>query len=285
VRVSDEQDQAGDGEESPKPDKLQEYRESKRREFLAEEEESRRGFLSRLRTVVITLVIAVAAFFPGLGIFNYVLMPRWVHQGEEVRVPDISNLKVRQAEALLDKNDLRLSIRGEQFDPNVPRGFILWQDPPPNDVVRRGRTVAALVSLGEEFASVPALHGESRRGARLLLTRAGLELGDMVEAYSADVGQGLILATNPGAQAVVPRGSKVNLVISLGSSDGDYLMPDLRGREVKSVKQDLEALGFRVEVAGSAGSFASIVDQSPPPGSRVRTGEAVVLRVAGRVIP
>jgi serine/threonine-protein kinase len=287
--VSDEQADSREQSGARETDKLQELRESKRREVLGEEEleapRGRRGFLGRLRALVITLVIASAAFFTGLGIFNYVLMPRWVHQGEEVRVPDISNLKVRQAEGLLDQNDLRLSIRGEQFDPNVPKGFILWQDPKPNDVVRRGRTVVALVSLGEEFASVPALHGESRRGARLLLTRAGLEMGEVVETYSSRIGQGLILASDPGAQAVVPRGQTVNLVISLGSSESDYLMPDLRGREVKAVKQDLEALGFRVEVAGIVGSFASIVDQDPAPGSRVQSGELVVLRVAGRVIP
>jgi serine/threonine-protein kinase len=274
-----------DEREGQPSDKLQELREAKRREVLGEIEPPGLSFGKRLRAVLITTGIAVAAFFTGLGIFNYVLMPRWVHQGEEVRVPDISNLKVRQAEALLDKNDLRLSIRGEQFDPDVPRGFILWQDPPPHDVVRRGRTVAALVSLGEEFASVPALHGESHRGARLLLTRAGLDLGVVVEAYSGEVARGLILATDPGAQAVVPRGSKVNLVVSLGASDGDYLMPDLRGREVKAVKQDLEAIGFRVEVAGVAGSFSSIVAQTPPPGSRIETGESIILRVAGRVIP
>jgi beta-lactam-binding protein with PASTA domain len=280
--VSDEKDQ-----HPPEKDKLQEFRESKRREVLGEDEEASRGrgFLARLRAVVIATVIASAAFFTGLGIFNYVLMPRWVHHGEEVRVPDISNLKVRQAEALLDKSDLRLSIRGEQFDTDVPKGFILWQDPPPHDVVRRGRTVAALVSLGEEFASVPALHGESRRGAGILLTRAGLDLGEVVEAYSSEVGHGLILATDPGAQAVVARGSKVNLVVSLGASDSDYLMPDLRGHEVKSVKQDLEALGFPVDVFGPAGSFSSVVDQSPSPGSRIQTGHQIVLRVAGRVIP
>lgn len=272
---------------SSEKDGLEEFREAKRREVLGEDEAGAggRSVSSRLRSLAVATMIAIAAFFTGLGVFNFILMPRWVHQGEEVRVPDISNLKVRQAETLLDKNDLRLSMRGERFDPDVPRGFILWQDPPPNDVVRRGRTVAVLVSLGEEFASVPALDGESRRGARLLLTRAGLDLGEVVEAYSSEVARGLILATDPAAQAVVARGSKVNLVVSLGASDSDYLMPDLRGREVKAVKQDLEALGFRVDVAGPVGSFASVVDQNPPPGSRIQTGESIVLRVAGRVIP
>lgn len=244
-----------------------------------------RRLLTRLRVLAVTVLVAVAAFFTGLGLFNYILMPRWVHQGSEVPVPDLSNLNLRQAERVLDQVGLRLSVKGEQFDPQVPKGFILWQDPPVNDVVRRGRPVSVLVSLGEEYAALPVLYGESRRGASLLLSRSGLQLGESVEAFTDEVGAGLVAATEPGAQAVVPRGSAVSVLVSRGSLSDLYLMPDLRGRDVKSVKDDLEALGFQVQVVGDVGRLASIVEQIPLPGSRIRRGQALVLKVAGQVIP
>jgi beta-lactam-binding protein with PASTA domain len=252
---------------------------------LADARASGSRLLARLRPLLFTLAVAVLAFFTGLGIFNDVVMPRWVHRGQEVRIPDLSNLNVRQAEKVLDQLGLRLSVRGEQFDPQVPKGFVLWQDPPVNDVVRSGRPVSVLVSLGEEFASLPVLYGESKRGASLLLSRSGLQLGEPVEAYSDEVGAGLVVATEPGAQAVVPRGSAVNILVSRGSPSDEYLVPDLRGREVKSVRDDLEALGFNVQVAGEVGRLASIVEQVPLPGSRIRRGETLVLKVAGQVIP
>jgi len=238
-----------------------------------------------LRTLLTTVLVAVAAFFTGLGLFNYVVMPRWVHRGAEVRLPDLSNLNAAQAERVLGPLGLRLSVRGEQFDPAVPKGFILWQDPPANDVVRSGRPVSVLISLGEEFASLPVLYGESKRGASLLLSRSGLQLGETVEAYSDEVGTGLVVATEPGAQAVISRGTPVSVLVSRGSPSEQYLMPDLRGRDVKSVKNDLEALGFPVQVAGDVGRLASIVEQSPPPGKRIRRGETLALKVAGQVIP
>jgi serine/threonine-protein kinase len=245
----------------------------------------RRKWLARLRPLLTTVLVAVAAFFTGLVLFNEVVMPRWVHRGTETRVPDLQNLNLRQAARVLDPLGLRLSVRGEQYDPQVPKGFVLWQDPPANDIVRAGRPISVLVSLGEEFMSVPALYGESKRGAGLLLSRSGLALGDVVEAYSDEVGQGLVVATEPGAQSVVNRDAAVSVLVSRGAPGETYLMPDLLGRDVKSVKSDLEALGFVVQVVGDLGKLASIVEQIPLPGSRIRRGQTLVLKVAGQVIP
>jgi eukaryotic-like serine/threonine-protein kinase len=245
----------------------------------------RRRLLAGLRPFLTTALVAVAAFFTGLFLFNEVVMPRWVHRGTETRVPDLQNLNLRQAARVLDPLGLRLSVRGEQYDPQVPKGFVLWQDPPANDIVRAGRPISVLVSLGEEFMSVPALYGESKRGAGLLLSRSGLALGDVVEAYSDEVGQGLVVATEPGAQSVVNKNTAVSVLVSRGAPGETYLMPDLLGRDVKSVKSDLEALGFVVQVVGDVGKLASIVEQIPLPGSRVRRGQTLVLKVAGQVIP
>ena len=245
----------------------------------------RRAWIAGLRALATTGLVAIAAFFVGLWLFSAVVMPRWVHRGTETRVPDLSNLNQRQAERVLDPIGLRLSVRGEQFDPQVPKGFVLWQDPPANDIVRRGRSISVLLSLGEDFASVPALYGESKRGAGLLLSRSGLELGDVVESFSDEVGQGLVVATEPSAQAVVPKNSSVSILVSRGAPGETYLMPDLLGRDVKPVRDDLEALGFSVQVVGEVGRLASIVEQVPLPGSRIRRGQTLVLKVAGQVIP
>ena len=239
----------------------------------------------RWRALALTLGISTLAFFTGLGIFNFVVMPRWVHGGDETLVPDVRRLDVRQAEGVLDQAGLRLSMRGEQFDPEVPKGAVISQNPRPNDAVRRGRAVTVFVSLGEEFASVPALYGESIRNARILLSRAGLQVGDVVRSHSEWLTSGLVLASSPPAQAVVARGTPVHLVESEGPIAEAYLMPDLRGLDARSLAQNLEALGFRVRVEGSIGGFASIVEQVPAPGRRVELGDDVILRVAGRVIP
>src|ERR1051326_1107007 len=118
----------------------------------------------RLRETLLTAGVALLAFVIGLSVFNSLLMPRFIHREGEVRVPELANLTVEQAQKVLEPTGLPLSRAGERFDPDVPTGRIVQQDPLAGTLVRAPRRVSVTVSLGEEFSSVPALFGETRRG-------------------------------------------------------------------------------------------------------------------------
>ncbi len=231
-----------------------------------------------------TLVIGGIAFATGLVLFDEVVMPRFVRQGGEGAVPDLSNLNRQQAETDLARAGLKLSVTSERFDPAIPRGFVIAQDPEPGRFVKPGRRVGVVLSLGEEFANIPELFGESLRGARLLLDRAGLRAGSLGRANTSEVGPGLIVATEPPVGAVVPRGSVVNLLVCVGGESDAYVMPDLVGRDAGAAKRELEALGFRVETTGPGSHFARIESQQPLVGARVVRGQTITLTVAGRLI-
>ena len=121
------------------------------------------------RDVLYTAFVAVSAFAVGILVFNNVLMPRFIHRAGEVRVPELANLTVEEAQAALQPSGLQLSRAGERFDAGVLRGRIVQQDPAAGTPVRGRARVNVIVSLGEEFSSVPALFGESRRNAELML--------------------------------------------------------------------------------------------------------------------
>ena len=143
----------------------------------------------RARNAVTMAGMALLAFVTGLYVFNNVVMPRLVHSVNEQRIPDLTNLTVDQAEESLRDRGLALSRAGERFDPAVPRGFILSQDPPAETPIRGRKRVTVVLSMGEEFSSVPELFGESIRTAQYLLERAGLRLGGVTRAPSEEVGE------------------------------------------------------------------------------------------------
>lgn len=240
--------------------------------------------LRSLRALGTTLAIGLVAFLTGLVLFNDVVMPRFVEQGNDVTVPDLSNLTASQAEAVLAHSGLALSVRTERYDPAVPKGFVISQDPEAGRGVKSGRRVSVVVSLGEEFASIPELFGESVRGARLLLARAGLRAGQITRVVTSEAGPGLIVATAPPSSAVVPRGTPVHLLVCAAGESDAYVMPDLVGRDAQAAQRDLEALGFRVDTNGPGSRFSRIAAQEPPPGARVLRGQGIVLTVAGRLI-
>jgi len=231
-----------------------------------------------------TLLIGGLAFATGLVLFDNVVMPRFVRQGGESSVPDLSNLNRQQAETELAHVGLRLSVMSERFDPAIPRGFVIAQDPEAGNFVKPGRRVGVVLSLGEEFANIPELFGESLRGARLLLDRAGLRTGTLGRVNTSEVGPGLIVASEPPVGAVVPRGSVVNLLVCVGGEPDAWVMPDLVGRDAGAAKRELEALGFRVDTTGPGSNFARIDAQQPAAGARVVRGQAITLQVAGRLI-
>jgi serine/threonine-protein kinase len=238
----------------------------------------------RVRGFFILIALAVAAFSTGLLIFNNAIMPRLIHSVGEVRVPDLANLTLEQGEKALRPLGLQLSRAGERFDPSVPRGFILSQDPAPETPVRGRRRVLVVVSLGEEFSSVPSLFGESMRTAQYLLERAGLRMGAITRAPSDEVGDGLVVATDPPGESVLARETSVSLLVSTGAGEESFVMPDLLGREITGARRQLESLGFRVFTPPAAPSHGTIVFQEPAPGSRIARNTTIVLQATGRMI-
>lgn len=236
------------------------------------------------REVLFTVLVALLAFIVGLAVFNGFLMPRFIHRAGEVRVPDLANLTVEQAQRELEPTGLPLTRAGERFDPGVPRGQIVHQEPAAGTPVRGRRGVAVIVSLGEEFSSVPALFGETRRGAQLLLERSGLRVGGITRAPSDAVGEGLIVATDPPAESVLPRGTEVALLVSSGLGDEVFVMPDLVGREIGRTRKLLEAQGFRVLSPPAGPSMGPIVAQDPPAGVRLTRDMSITLQALGRLV-
>jgi len=141
-----------------------------------------------------------------------------------------------------------------------------------------------MVSLGEEFSSVPELSGESQRSAEQLLHSAGLRVGAIARAPSDEVGEGLVVGSDPGPESVLPQGSPVDLLISAGAGEETFVMPDLMGREIGGVRRQLESLGFRVGAPPGTPSIGTVVAQRPAAGSRITRATEILLQATGRMI-
>lgn len=244
----------------------------------------RRSRRHRIRAAFALLGLALVAFATGLVLFNNMVMPRLIHSAAEVRLPDLTNLTLEQAERTMRPMQIAVSRAGERFDPSVPRGFIISQDPPPETPVRGRKRVMVMLSLGEESSSVPALFGESLRGARVLVERAGLRVGGITRAPSDAVGEGLVVDSDPPAETVLARDAVVGLLVSTGSREESYVMPDLLGREINGVRRQMEPFGFHVVTPPAAPGIGTVVFQDPAPGSRIARGATIVVQATGRMI-
>ncbi len=237
----------------------------------------RRG--PRFNLVTGTLLLSAIALAGGFLIVNLVLMPSLTRQGEEVRVPDLVGLSERESERSLAGGELRLSKISEQWSPDVPRGYVSRQDPEPGSVVKRGRRISVVMSLGAQGTTVPVVDGESIQRAEIMLEGAGLRRGRLARVYTDEAPRDMVVASDPPGETVVQQEIAVDLLVSMGSLPRGYVLPDLTGREVVPVARALRDEGFVVvtRVGGPRQKSGIVAGQEPAAGSRVAPRDSIVL--------
>ena len=232
------------------------------------------------------LTAIVIMVLGGLTVFaaDFWLMPWLIHQQVEVLVPELVGLDREEAEDQLERLGLRLLAGEEVFDETVPAGTILEQEPLALRPVRRGRPVRVVLSAGAPLTRVPDLTGLSLRQAELALGRTGLRLGRVARSYDPDGSLGVV-AQRPHSGVEAQRGAGVNLLVREGHERSYHRMPDLTGRPINRVRQDLARAGFdirRVTYRSGDGTLpGTVLDQWPAAGVRIPTGGSIEL-VASR---
>jgi serine/threonine-protein kinase len=220
----------------------------------------------------------VAAFVVGVALFDWVVLPRVVHLGQDARVPDVGSMPQPQATQVAHQAGFELRVRTQQFDAAVPRDCVLSQDPPAGVVARRGRAIEVVLSLGEEKATIPPLTGQDFREAQVTLGRFGLQASSVARMYSEEVPADRALASDPGPDSPIPQDRPVHVLMSMGPEPRRYLMPNLVGSPVREATAALERAGVRCNLSGRDAALAGeVVTQSPAAGCLVSAGDLVVL--------
>jgi serine/threonine-protein kinase len=239
--------------------------------------ERRRG--PRFNLITGTLLLSAFALLGGFLIVNLVLMPSLTKQGSEVHVPEVVGLSEREAERLLAAEDLRLSKISEQWSQDVPRGYVAAQDPGAGGVVKRGRRISVIVSLGAQGTSVPVLEGNTVRQAEILLEGAGLRRGRIARVNTEEVGRDLVIGSDPPGETLVEQETGVDLLVSLGPPRREFVLPNLAGKDVNTVARNLRDEGFIVSTreGGARGERDQITGQEPRAGHLVAPRDSIVL--------
>jgi len=223
-----------------------------------------------MKRFLLSLLLIVISFIAGLLIVNYVAMPLWVDKKDVVDVPSLVGMEVSRARDILEKRDLKFGIMGQNFNEEMPPGFIISQSPEEGLSVMRGRTVEVLVSLGQESVMVPDVVGFRLPQARILLERAGLVPGEELGEVSEIIKQDGVIRTEPPFKVRVPRGTEVKLYVSLGRTTVD--MPLLEGRSLAENTPDRG--GYGTADRANRFSIQSGCPRGDCPGSENRPPEA-----------
>jgi serine/threonine-protein kinase len=228
-----------------------------------------------LRMMLLVFILGSAAFLSAITAMRIAI------HGREVSMPNLVGKSVSEASNELRSRGLLLSVADRVYS-EQPINTVVRQTPPPGLLMKVSQQAHVVLSLGQRALQIPSLAGNSLRVSRIELLRAGLQVGEVSNLALPNVAADTVLiqSPKPGAGAASPR---VDVLVSQGPHQDSYVMPRLMGMTAEDAVRRLESaqIGRKLNtVSAPQWPHGTVVDQAPPPGSRLASSTTVELTIA-----
>jgi beta-lactam-binding protein with PASTA domain len=190
-------------------------------------------FLKNLAYILVVFALLLFIVFFGLNLYT--------HHGEEKPVPDLSGLTSTQFDEVLKRNDLRYKIIDSVHIQEQLPGVVVDQTPRAGDKVKRNRTIFLTINAyTSEKVQMPDVVESSLRDAKVTLESYGLKTGKIIYVPSeyTNLVMGQLYKGKPIEKGtLIPKGSRIDLMIGKGLSDKKTNIPDLTGMSLEKAEQ------------------------------------------------
>lgn len=228
-------------------------------------------------SIVIGLVLLFALSLGGTLAFLNLTNP------PEVELPNLVGMSKEEAQKEAENLKLKIEIKEEEFNKEVPEGFIISQDPKYIEKynVKEGSTITVVVSKGQEKTKVPNVKGKSQEEALQLLEAANLK-AEIIEETSKTVKEGYVISQETEPDEEVFAGDTVKIHISKGTGIKQVNVVSVIGQSEANAKTTLTGLGLKVNVAyeeDTSKADGIVLKQSLEGGKTVNEGTTVTITV------
>tara|TARA_B100000902_G_scaffold33249_1_gene39859 strand:+ start:1214 stop:2983 length:1770 start_codon:yes stop_codon:yes gene_type:complete len=165
---------------------------------------------------------------------------------EAFPIPYVLDIETERAIYIVEESGFTLGQLLEVNDENIPRGFIISQNPVAGTKMSPGTTVDLVVSKGPSLIVISDLSRKSPEDAIQILETLGFEY-ELIEEYSEDVEIGLVSGTIPESGEIVTPDELIQVIVSLGIK---IEVPEIEGLVYEDAINILEELGLVATVNG-----------------------------------
>ena len=190
---------------------------------------------------------------------------------EAFPIPYILDIETERAIYVVEESGFILGQLLEVNDNNIPRGFVISQNPVAGTKMSPGSSVDLVVSKGPSLIEISDLSRKSPEDAVQILETLGFKY-ELVEEYSEDIEIGLVSGTLPEAGEIVTPDQIIQVVVSLGIR---IEMPEVDGLSYEEAISILEELDLIPTVIGDTSGKVRM--QIPRKGEFVEPGQVVEL--------
>jgi serine/threonine-protein kinase len=231
----------------------------------------------KTKNILIKVGVVAGAFLIFLLIFDYILMPIFV-SGREHIIPNVVGKNKEEAIKVLDDAGLNPIVQTSRFDQKYQKDQVIFQKPAPNTTVKTNRRIYLTVSGGEATVKMPSLVSKTIRDAQINLERLGLVLGK-IDSVESEFPVNLIVEQQYIDNKELPKGTTVNIKVSIGPKVGMIRVPNLLGKSLSDAEKILQ--GNALKVGSKTFIFSAsllpntVVDQQPSENTLLKIGDTV----------
>ena len=179
---------------------------------------------------------------------------------EAFPIPYVVDLEVARGVYVIKESGFQVGQQLEINDDNIPRGFIISQNPIAGTKMSPDSTVDLVISAGPSLIEISDLSRKSIVDAIQILETLGFEY-EFIEEYSEDVSVGLVSHTIPRAGELVTIDQVIQVVVSIGLK---VEVPNLIGFTYQEASNILQEIGLLPSASGDTGGRVS--EQNPREG-------------------
>lgn len=214
-----------------------------------------------------------------VGILAFVLivffsLQFYTRHNETYPVPELKGLNVDEAIRLLKSQDFEYEL-DSIYQVDAEPGLVIDQDPQASTKVKKNRTLyLTIITRSAPEVAFPELIDKTLIESKALLNSYGLKLGDTI--YRSDIAKDVVLNTLFAGQPiqagrVIPKGSRIDLVLGNGLGGSEVEVPDLFGLTVFEVKFALQGASLKLGEVHYQGvitdsTTAKVISQVPQAG-------------------
>ncbi len=197
---------------------------------------------------------------------------------ERYDVPKMQGLTEDEAQDALLAVKLAYDQTILKFSETAPEGTVLRAIPASGTTLRPGASVDLVVSKGRQPIKVGSWVGKDIDAVRAALEKRGLVAEVTSEEYDNKVPEGGVVSQTPRTGTLF-RGEAVSLVISRGPELVE--VPQVRASPVQSAVDELEDLGFEVEIVRGSSyiGLEFVFSSNPSAGTMIPLGSTVTLNL------
>ncbi len=167
---------------------------------------------------------------------------------KDVPIINLEGMSLEEAKAELEKIKVNLEVEKEEFDAEVPEGYIISQNPKyrENYKIKEKSTIKVVVSKGKELVKVTKFVGMKKEDAVTAIRELGL-VEEVIEEISTTVEAGIVIRQEPEVDTEVETKSTVKIYVSKGNGIEQVEVPDVLNQTEEQAVAVLEARGLKVE--------------------------------------